>query len=245
MLNVIDKSLADSVLPFCVFLCHPAGWLLHRWPEEGGEGERGRALELLREASHGKPDCGETWYLLGRSVFTLLNRTTFHPLSLLFCRVLMTQRKCHEAFAAYQKAIHYPSKVSPANTWHSIGYIMTEDPPTPLYPVSFSLPLFLSDGAATSISRCSSRETVSRPISAASTSTCSTSRAGRAWAACMRLWSTQGEYYQHLCTRPTFLCTLFSREALICYQNAMTAFAKKGVRSKCTQCKASIGIFLS
>ena len=110
----------------CVFLSptHVAlspGWLLHRSPEVGGEGERERALELLREASQSKPDCGETWYLLGRCA--TVNYSFQHCPSFLLrlFRVLVTHQKCHEAFAAYQRAIHYPSKVSPANTWHSIG----------------------------------------------------------------------------------------------------------------------------
>jgi tetratricopeptide (TPR) repeat protein len=140
------------------------GWLLHRWPEEGGEGEKGRALELLREASRGKPDCGETWYLLGR--------------------VLMTHRKCHEAFAAYQKAIHYPSKVSPANTWHSIGhlYFQMQQPRDCLqaYLCCVYIDVFHLQG-----------------------------------------WKSLGCLYE---------AVVYPREALICYQNAMTAFAKKGVR---------------
>ena len=46
-----------------------AGWLLHKCPEAAKQGEEGvglRALELLRQAAQSMPECGETWYLLGR-----------------------------------------------------------------------------------------------------------------------------------------------------------------------------------
>ena len=50
-----------------------SGWLLYKAPEtmrlEGVKVEgdvRGRAIELLRQAVQGLPECGETWYLLGR-----------------------------------------------------------------------------------------------------------------------------------------------------------------------------------
>ena len=109
---------------------------------------RERALELLKQAAQSLPECGETWYLLGRYMvyrhyIVDVCEYLCVPVSVLFCvcvcvcvcvchtmtslppfpssRVLVTHQKYHEAFSAYQKTIHCPSKISPANTWHSIG----------------------------------------------------------------------------------------------------------------------------
>ena len=103
---------------------HCTGWLLHRCTEmsskEEEKGVRERALELLKQAAQAMPECGETWYLLGRQAPLIIPNSLKH-LSLFRNRVLVNHQKFHEAFAAYQKTIRYPSKISRADVWHSIG----------------------------------------------------------------------------------------------------------------------------
>ena len=54
-------------------------------------------------------------------VLTISQVVHFLFLYLFSLRVLVDCQHFHESFTAYQQAIKYPSRISPSNTWHSIG----------------------------------------------------------------------------------------------------------------------------